>query len=150
MKEEKKVRGIFEFPGGSGVWWVNVYIAGKRHRKKIGRKSDAAAYYQKAKADARRDILLPELRPKAAPITFGDLAEAAVEHAKTHLRAGRTMTGKREHFGSHSVYGELQKSLLKKLASGSRGTHGRRRRLTASGRSLVSATGSGWRTVRSQ
>jgi integrase len=87
MKEEKKVRGIFEFPGGSGVWWVNVYIAGKRHRKKIGRKSDAAAYYQKAKADARRGILLPELRPKAAPITFGDLAAAAVEHAKTHLKS---------------------------------------------------------------
>jgi integrase len=66
---------------------VNVYLAGKRHRKKIGRKSDAAAYYQKAKADARQDILLPELRPKAAPITFGDLAAAAVEHAKTHLKS---------------------------------------------------------------
>ena len=87
MRQEKKVRGIFEFPGGSSVWWVNVYVAGKRHRKKIGRKSDAAAYYQKVKADARRDILLPELRPKAAPITFGDLAAAAVEHAKTHLKS---------------------------------------------------------------
>ncbi len=87
MKEEKKVRGIFELPRGSGVWWVNVYVAGKRHRKKIGRKSDAAAYYQKVKADARRDILLPELGPKAAPITFGDLATAAVEHAKTHLKS---------------------------------------------------------------
>lgn len=87
MRQEKKVRGIFELPRGSGVWWVNVYVAGKRHRKKIGRKSDAAAFYQKAKADARRDILLPELRPKAAPITFGNLAAAAVEHAKTHLKS---------------------------------------------------------------
>jgi len=78
MKQDKKIRGVFENPPGSGVWW---------HRRRVGRKSDAIAFYAKAKADARRDILLPELRPKAAPITFGELAAGAVEYAKAHLKS---------------------------------------------------------------
>lgn len=85
--QEKKIRGVFENPLGSGVWWVHYHINGKRFRKKVGRKSDAIAFREKAKADARRDILLPELRPKAAPFTFSELATAAVDYAKAHLKS---------------------------------------------------------------
>jgi len=84
-REEKLVRGVFERPVGSGVWWVNYYAKGERHREKAGRKSDAIALYQKRKADARRGIKLPELVPGKV-VTFGDLSTMAVRHAETHLK----------------------------------------------------------------
>jgi integrase len=84
-KEEKKVRGVYEHPEGSGVWWVQYFAEGKRHREKAGRKSDAIALYQKRKADARRGIKLPELVPGNV-ITFGDLSTMAVRHAEMHLK----------------------------------------------------------------
>ena len=32
----KPVRGVFEHPPDSGIWWVNYYVDGKRHREKVG------------------------------------------------------------------------------------------------------------------
>jgi integrase len=83
---KRAVRGVYENPAGSGVWWVNYYASGKRHREKAGRKSDAVALYQKRKADARRKIKLPELVPGKV-VTFGHLSTMAVNHAKTHLKS---------------------------------------------------------------
>ena len=40
-KEEKKPRGVFERPPNSGIWWIQYFADGKRHREKVGRKSDA-------------------------------------------------------------------------------------------------------------
>lgn len=102
-QKEKPVRGIFERPAGSGVWWVNYYVDGKQHREKAGRKSDAIALYQKRKADARRKIKLPELVPGNV-VTFGELSTVAVEYAKTHLKAAKSYVTKdkllREPFGN--------------------------------------------------
>ena len=88
MKEQEKVRGIFERPAGSGCWWVNYYVNGKQHREKAGRRSDAVALYQKRKADSRRKLKLPELVPGNV-VTFGHLSAMAVEHAQTHLKTSR-------------------------------------------------------------
>ena len=85
---EEKVKGVYEHPAGSGVWWVNYYVTGRRHREKAGRKSDAVALYQKRKADSRRKLKLPELVPGNV-VTFGHLSAMAVEHAQTHLRTSR-------------------------------------------------------------
>ena len=85
MKAEKNPRGVFERPPGSGVWWVNYYVRGQQHREKVGRKSDAIALYQKRKADTRRGVKMPELQPQKV-ITFGELATAAVDYAKAHLK----------------------------------------------------------------
>ncbi len=82
----RPVRGVFERPPGSGVWWINYYVDGKQHREKVGRKSDAVALYQKRKADSRRDKKLPELRPAKA-VTFGELATGAIEYAETHHKS---------------------------------------------------------------
>jgi integrase len=87
-KSLEHVRGIFERPAGSGVWWINYYVNGKQHREKAGRRSDAVALYQKRKADSRRKIKLPELVPGKV-VTFGHLSAMAVEHARTHLRTSR-------------------------------------------------------------
>jgi hypothetical protein len=57
-----KTRGVFEKPEGSGIWWIHFYAAGKRHREKVGRKSDAIKLYQSRKADATAGRKLPELR----------------------------------------------------------------------------------------
>lgn len=86
--EQQKVKGVYEHPVGSDVWWVNYYIDGQRHREKVGRRSDAIALYQKRKADGRRNLKLPELVPGKA-VTFNHLSVMAVEHAKTHLRTTR-------------------------------------------------------------
>jgi hypothetical protein len=36
-REVKAVRGVFERPKGSGLWWINFYQDGKQHREKVGR-----------------------------------------------------------------------------------------------------------------
>src|SRR5258707_6108148 len=55
-------RGVYENPVGSGIWWIHYYAAGKRHREKVGRKSDAIKIYHTRKADAAAGRKLPELR----------------------------------------------------------------------------------------
>ena len=77
--------------------------------------------YQRRKADARRDIKLPELRPKApeAPLTFGELSSAAVAYAKAHLRTWADYDWKertlREPFGSRPAAEILPEEIDKYL-----------------------------------
>jgi integrase len=78
------MRGIFERPKGSGVWWVSYFGAdGKRHREKVGRKSDAKALYQKRKTDVRAGAKLPVLRGTKG-VTVGDLIDDALVFVKDH------------------------------------------------------------------
>ncbi|WP_348260994.1 site-specific integrase [Telmatobacter sp. DSM 110680] len=104
--QPRKTRGLFERPPGSGIWWINYYVKGKQHREKVGRRSDAIALYQKRKADARLGVKLPELQPRKTT-TFGELALAAVDYAKAHLRTWADYDWKeralREEFGSRSA-----------------------------------------------
>ena len=65
-KKPKPIRGVFEHPVDSGIWWINYYVEGRRHREKVGRRSDAVTLYQKPKTDARMGIKLPEIRPRRA------------------------------------------------------------------------------------
>lgn len=83
------MRGVFQHPAGSGVWWVNFYFSGKRHREKVGRRSDAIALYQKRKTEARSGLNLPEtLRVKKA-VLFADLAKDAMLYSAAHKRSHR-------------------------------------------------------------
>jgi hypothetical protein len=121
-KELERVRGIFERPAGSGVWWINYYVNGKQHREKAGRRSDAVALYQKRKAHSRRKIKLPELVPSKV-VTFGHLSAMAVEHARTHLRTSRdyrvhaqyTLVQIQEYRLQHLPATEREKALRKVL-----------------------------------
>jgi hypothetical protein len=57
------MRGAYEKPEGSGIWWIHYYADGKRHREKVGRKSDALKLYQARKSDAvagRKLRILPD------------------------------------------------------------------------------------------
>jgi integrase len=77
------MRGVYENPAGSGIWWVHYYAAGKRHREKVGRKSDAIKLYQSRKADAAAGRKLPELR-NSKVVTLSELIDDALEFVAHH------------------------------------------------------------------
>jgi integrase len=77
------MRGVYENPIGSGIWWIHYYAAGKRHREKVGRKSDAIKLYQSRKADAVAGRKLPELR-NSKVVTLAELIDDALEFVAHH------------------------------------------------------------------
>jgi integrase len=77
------MRGVYEKPEGSGIWWIHYYAAGKRHREKVGRKSDAMKLYQSRKADAVAGRKLPELR-NSKVVTLSELIDDALEFVANH------------------------------------------------------------------
>lgn len=82
-KKPKSIKGVFEHPAGSSIWWINYYVEGTRHREKVGRRSDAIALYQRRKTDARMGIKMPEVRPRRA-VLFSEIAEDALSYSKEH------------------------------------------------------------------
>lgn len=93
-REIKSVRGVFERPKGSGIWWINYYVKGKQHREKAGNRSAAVALYRARKADSWRGIKLPEL--KNGKITLSALIDDALEYARIHNRSVRDYECKAE------------------------------------------------------
>jgi integrase len=99
------MRGVYENPTGSGIWWIHYYAGGKRHREKVGRKSDAIKLYQSRKADAVAGRKLPELR-NSKVVTVGELIDDALEFVANH-KDNRNYKSKagivREDMGSRSA-----------------------------------------------
>jgi integrase len=93
-KEMKSVRGIFERPKGSNIWWINFYVNGKQRREKAGSRSEAIALYTTRKADAWRGIKLPELRN--GKVTFSALIDDALNFVRIHNRSVRDYECKAE------------------------------------------------------
>jgi site-specific recombinase XerD len=81
---EEKMRGVFERPRGSGVWWISYCDgAGARHREKIGRRSVAVEAYIGRKRELREGRYVPPSR--STKVTFHQLADRAIENKETHL-----------------------------------------------------------------
>jgi hypothetical protein len=72
------MRGVYEHPLDSGIWWFHYYAARKRHCEKVGRKSDAIKLYQTRKADAPAGRKLPQLR-NSKVVTVSALIDDALE-----------------------------------------------------------------------
>ena len=53
MKDPSKIRGVFERPPGSNIWWIDYTANGRRHREKIGPKAAAIAVYQQRMTEIR-------------------------------------------------------------------------------------------------
>lgn len=89
-----KVRGVFERPKDSGIWWVQYFVDGKRHRETAGRKSDAIKLYQKRKADTHAGIKLPTLRGSRGTL-LSELVDDALNFAAEHksIRSYRSRAG---------------------------------------------------------
>jgi len=78
------MRGVFERPPGSGVWWINYHDAGGgRHRERIGRYSVAVEAYLARRQEVREGRFLP---PRPSGLTFRELADQAIAYKLGHNR----------------------------------------------------------------
>jgi hypothetical protein len=91
-REAKPLRGVYEYPHGSGEWWIHYYANGSRHREKIGRRRDAIDAYRDRKTAARRGEKLPYLR--RGKFTLSALIDDALEFAKAHASRYRDYESK--------------------------------------------------------
>jgi hypothetical protein len=84
-REIEKLRGVYEHPKGSDVWWIQYFKDGIRHRESIGRRGDAIEAYRDRKVTIKRGLKLPDLRN--GKVTLSTLIDDALEYQKN--RAGR-------------------------------------------------------------
>lgn len=83
-----KVRGIFERPTGSGVWWVRYADQyGLIHREKCGAKGLAKSVYQQRKTAIREKRFFPEQVGQQRVILFDELAEDFLTYSKANNRS---------------------------------------------------------------
>jgi integrase len=84
----KGMKGIFERPAGSNIWWIRfIDASGKERREKAGSKSVAIQLYRKRKQQALEGRKLPEkLRSQA--VLFNELIDDAVEHCERQAQPG--------------------------------------------------------------
>ena len=88
VKHNRKTRGIFERPNGSGVWWVRYCDQyGKLHREKVGPKGLAKDVYQKRKTAIREGRFFPEQVGQQRVVLFDELARDFLAYAKLHKRS---------------------------------------------------------------
>ncbi len=88
-----KVRGVFERPTGSGIWWVRYCDQyGQLHREKVGPKGLAHEVYRKRKTAIREGKFFPE-HLKRRSILFDEAAKDWLSYAKVNKRSyGLDMT----------------------------------------------------------
>ncbi len=77
------MRGVYERVRGSGVWWINYYVAGKQYREKVGSKSAAIKLYGVRKADALAGRKLPEIK-NSKVVTISQLIDDVLEFTEQH------------------------------------------------------------------
>lgn len=84
MTDKQKMRGVFERPNGSGIWWINYYDRdGVRHREKIGRESVAEEAYLQRRVELKEGIFIA---PRSgAGVTFKEIAEERMALKRTNL-----------------------------------------------------------------
>jgi integrase len=83
-KSKTAVRGIFERPPRSGVWWISYCDAARtRHREKIGRRTAAIDAVARRRLEVKEGRFIP---PRAGDrVTFRELATAALAQKKLLL-----------------------------------------------------------------
>jgi integrase len=82
------MRGVFERPKGSRVYWISFCDAhGKRHREKVGTQSAAKKLYDQRKAEVRAKTYEPSRRSAGVGVTVGDLLDGALEFVSEHKSA---------------------------------------------------------------
>ncbi len=75
-REPARVRGIFERPKKSGIWWIRYADAsGRIHREKIGPKAAAIALYEKRRTEVRAGRKFPESVRAAHTPTLAGFAQ---------------------------------------------------------------------------
>src|SRR5258706_9123638 len=85
----EKRRGIFERPKGSNVWWISfVDQFKKRHREKVGCRSDAIKEYMKRKTEIRLAKFPPQdVKAKHQTILLSELITDYLEKNELEHRS---------------------------------------------------------------
>lgn len=80
----QRIKGVFERPAGSDVWWINYTVNGKRIREKIGSKKKAHEAYKKRSLADWTDAKLAGMMfaGRGKSVKFAELVDDALEHAK--------------------------------------------------------------------
>jgi integrase len=77
------IKGVYERKPDSGIWWIRwTDSAGKQHREKAGRRSDAQTLLHKRNTETLQRKKLPELLRNN--LTFNTLCDDALLHSKAH------------------------------------------------------------------
>jgi site-specific recombinase XerD len=79
----KKHRGVYEYPPGSDVWWIQYFVDGRRRREKIGGKQAAINRCQQRKTEAREG----RLPTPQHDVPFDDFVNEYLEGERLRLRA---------------------------------------------------------------
>jgi integrase len=80
----KKDRGIFERPKGSGIWYIRYHDAeGVEHRESVGAKGLARRIYDKRKAQIRAGVFEPK-KPPAPVVTIAQVLDAYKAYEDKH------------------------------------------------------------------
>src|SRR3990172_5436011 len=83
-----KVRGVFERPKGSGIWWIRYADQyGQRHREKIGSRSLAIEAYRKRKAEVQEGIYFSKKRKRLALLK--EIAQDFLAYSKANKRSAK-------------------------------------------------------------
>ncbi len=86
-RQRRKLRGVFQRPPGSGIWWISYKQGSVRMWEKVGRKNDAITLYQKRRTELLSGRKLPE-NLRRSPLTFAQIAE----YSRTHHTDMRNVT----------------------------------------------------------
>lgn len=85
----KGLKGVFERPSGSKVWWIRyIDASGRERREKAGSKSLAIQLYRKRKQQALEGRKMPE-KIRSRAVLFGELIDDAIEHVKNQAVPGK-------------------------------------------------------------
>jgi hypothetical protein len=90
MMPQSKIRGIYEYPRGSGKFWIQYFVNGRRHRESIGPRALAIAVREKRMTELREDRFFPELRRRR--VSFDRLCDDFVSHCPNHWSGGMLQT----------------------------------------------------------
>jgi len=104
-RDHKKLRGVYENPPGSEIYYIQYFdVTGRRRREKVGRRSDAITLLAKRKTEKLQRKKLPE-NLRRSIVTFGELLDDALEISRaendelTTYNHGLRFTLFREEFG---------------------------------------------------
>ena len=115
MRKFERVRGVYEKEPGSNVWWIRYHDAyGRLRREKVGLRTAAINLYRKRKTEALQGKKMPESF-RARPITFGELAQDALQWGKAHKKSWKDdeyrINKILPHFGQQSAEGITAKDI---------------------------------------
>ncbi len=88
-RKPPKVRGLFERPKGSGIWWVSYKdCAGTRRREKAGTRGMAQALLERRRDERRRGVKLPETIRRRG-VAVRELLDLGAAHVAAHYSTVR-------------------------------------------------------------